>query len=412
MCRLPDFRFVQNEVNDNFSQSDLTKNRFMHTVHFSHSFSKLSETFIYDYVISLDDHGVGVEVVTLNHVNKEDRPFDEVSELKLPLWNVPRLWNFSRDVILGRKTEISSWPVYRKRLKKILRRKKPDILHAHFGPMGVFLAPVAKELGIPLVVTFYGYDISELLEQEFWQKAYLDLAKVADRVTVLSKEMKNRALSIGFSNAQTDVVHLGTKVESIEYQEPSSPAKNFLSVGRLSEKKGHLDSLIAFNSVLETSTEPITYKIIGEGEGRAGIESFIESNGLSDNVILMGSLPHSEVVKEFYKADVFVLNSKTSDSGDKEGTPTVLAEAQAAGLPCLSTFHSGIPEMIPVENHFLLAEEGNTDQMAVNMKRVIEASQEKIKAVSHRGREFIEDNFDVKKEALKFKTIYQELSQK
>lgn len=384
----------------------------MHTIHFSHSFSKLSETFMYDYVTSLEEEGIRVEVITLNHVNKKNRPFDAVRELHLPIWNVPRLWNISRDTILKRKTEVSAWPVYRKKLSKILQQDKPDILHAHFGPMGVLMAPVAEELGIPLVVTFYGYDISELLEQGFWQKAYVDLANVADRITVLSEEMKSRALSNGFSSAQTDVVHLGTKVESIIYQEPSSPARNFLSVGRLSEKKGHIDSLIAFKSVLENAKEPITYKIIGEGEDRKMIEAFIESKGLSENVFLLGGMPHSEVVKELYKADLFVLNSKTSKSGDKEGTPTVLAEAQAAGLPCLSTIHSGIPEMIPEENHFLLAEEGNIEQMAINMERLISASQEEITAISHRGRKFVEENFDVKKEALKFKFIYQELTSK
>jgi len=382
----------------------------MHTVHFSHSFSRLSETFIYDYVTSLQKQDVRADIITLNHINSDERPFDKVRELSLPLWNIPRLWNISRDMIMKRKTEVSAWPVYRNRLRKILQKNKPDIIHAHFGPMGVLIAPVAKELGIPLVVTFYGYDISELLEEEFWRKAYNDLSHTANRVTVLSEEMKERAEEAGFSARQTEVVHLGTNVESVKYRVPSTPVRRFLSVGRLSDKKGHIDSLKAFKSVLEATNTPLVFEIIGEGESRGKIESFIESHRLSKSVSLLGSMPHSQVIKKLYSADVFVLNSKASASGDKEGTPTVLAEAQAAGLPCLSTYHSGIPEMIPEENHILLAEEGNTDQISANMKRIINASKDEIEAISYRGRKHVEENFNVMKEVLKFKKIYQKLS--
>ncbi|NBC27034.1 MAG: glycosyltransferase [Bacteroidetes bacterium] len=381
----------------------------MHTIHFVHTFSKLSETFIYDYLTSLQGQDVRVGVLTFNHVNKEERPFNPVRELKLPAWNIPRVWNIARDKLMGRKTEVAAWPVYRNRLKQLFRRQSPDVLHAHFGPMGTLLAPVADELNIPLVVTFYGYDISELLEEEYWRQAYRDLAKVAARVTVLSKDMKQRALMIGFSDEQIDVIHLGTKIDEISYREPSHPVRRFLSVGRLAEKKGHLDSLRAFNKVMEISKEPLYFRIIGEGKDRQKIRSFIESEGLSENVTLAGSLPHAQVVEAFYQADAFILHSKTASSGDKEGTPTVLAEAQAAGLPCLTTFHSGIPEMIPDKNHKLLAEEGNLSQMASNMQSLIAASEEEIHSISSAGRQHVEDAFDIRREAAKFGEIYKKL---
>ncbi|MEL7835184.1 glycosyltransferase [Fodinibius sp. Rm-B-1B1-1] len=382
----------------------------MRSIHFVHSFSKLSETFIYDYVTSLQSQEVDVEVLTFHHLNEQERPFEPVTTVSLPWWNVGRIWNIARDILLGRDTETSAWPVYRKRLTKLFLDKKPDVLHAHFGPMGVLLAPVAKELNIPLIVTFYGYDISEIINQDYWQKAYRDLSEVADYVTVLSEEMKGRALDIGFAEDQVKVVHLGTRVDNITYRSPSYPMTKFLSIGRLAEKKGHLDTLQAFKEVLDRSDRVLQLNIIGDGDLRQELEEYIQRNNLQDHVQLLGRLPHSKVVEQLQKADAFVLNSKTAASGDKEGTPTVLVEAQAAGLPCISTFHSGIPEIIPEENHQFLAEEGNIEQIIANMMKLLEVSEEEVTEVSKLGRKRVEEAFDVAGEAAKFKQLYQELT--
>lgn len=310
---------------------------------------------------------------------------------------------------MGKNTETSAWPVYRKKLKKLFAIKKPDVLHAHFGPMGVLLAPVARELDIPLIVTFYGYDISELLRQKSWQQAYQQLADQAYYVTVLSEEMKTRALEAGFSEQQTKVVHLGTKVDNIAYHSPGYPIKKFLSIGRLAEKKGHSDSLKAFNKVLQRIDRHIQFDIIGDGELHEDLRDYIEDNGLQDYIRLLGRLPHSQVIEQLNKADVFVLNSKTAASGDKEGTPTVLVEAQAAGLPCISTLHSGIPEIIPEENHRFLAGEGDVEGIASNIMKMLSASEEEVMKISKLGRKRVEESFDVAGEAEKFKNLYEEL---
>lgn len=382
----------------------------MHSVHFVHTFSKLSETFVFDYVTSLQKQKVDVEVFTFHRVHDQERPFEPVTEIALPWWNLDRIWNITRDTVLRKNKETSAWPAYRKRIKELCLDKKPDVLHAHFGPMGVLLAPVAKELHIPLVVTFYGYDISEIIRQDYWKKAYRELAEVVSYVTVLSEEMKERAIRVGFAESQIKVVHLGTRVDNITYCTPSYPVTKFLSIGRLAEKKGHLDTLKAFKSVLDHCDRELQLNIIGDGDLRAQLEEFIQSRGLQDYIQLLGQLPHSKVVEHLQNADAFVLNSKTATSGDKEGTPTVLVEAQAAGLPCISTFHSGIPEIIPEENHKLLAEEGDVEQIISNMVNLLNVSKEELNKISKLGRKRVEEAFDVAGEAAKFKQLYNELT--
>lgn len=381
----------------------------MSVIHFVHSFSKLSETFIYDYITSLKAQKVDVRVFTFNHLNQDERPFEPVHVVGLPLWNLNRIWNIMRDWSLGRDTQISSWPVYQRKLKRMISEQSPDVVHAHFGPMGVLLEPVVRELNIPLVVTFYGYDISEMTNKPYWKKAYRELAETAGCITVLSKEMKARATDLGFSEEQTKVIHLGTNLDSIKYQSPSYPVRHFLSVGRLSEKKGHLDTLKAFKTILKQTDESLRLTIIGEGEDRERLELYIESNDLQEHISLIGSAPHSEVIRYLNKSDAFILNSKTASAGDREGTPTVLVEAQAAGLPCISTFHSGIPEIIPSQNHRFLAEEGNIPQIISNIESLIAAPEDEIREISRRGRKRVEEAFDVMGEAKKFKELYKQL---
>jgi glycosyltransferase involved in cell wall biosynthesis len=381
----------------------------MRVIHFVHSFSKLSETFIYDYITALKQQGVDLRAYTLNRLNPKDRPFEPVYMIKLPLWNLSRIWNITRDLLSGKDTETSAWPAYQTKLMQLLAVDPPDVLHAHFGPMGVLLMPVARTLEIPLVVTFYGYDISKITDESYWKNAYRQLAEFASCITVLSEEMKSRALELGFSEEETKVVHLGVKLDLIKYHRSSHPIRDFISVGRLSEKKGHLDTIAAFSRVLKQTDKPLKLTIIGEGELRPKLETFVKSHHLQHDVLLPCGMPHTKVIEYLYEADAFILNSKTASDGDKEGTPTVLMEAQAAGLPCISTFHAGIPEIIPEENHCFLAEEGNIPQIVSNMQEMIAASEAETKKITRLGRDYVEEFFDVKKEAAKFKSIYEQL---
>jgi colanic acid/amylovoran biosynthesis glycosyltransferase len=224
-------------------------------------------------------------------------------------------------------------------------------------------------------------------------------------VTVLSAEMKERVVELGCPREIVEVIHLSRDLSHFTFSPPNAPVRRFLSVGRLTEKKGHFTALQALKKVRDIGHD-IQLDIVGKGPLQSEVEAFIREQGLSKAVRLHGAVPNHRVLTMMENADAFLLCSETSPSGDREGTPTVLIEAQAMGLPCVTTRHAGIPEVIPEGNHFLLAEEGDAEQVARCIEKIISLETRELTEVSKRGQKRIQNEFSPSREAGKLKKIY------
>jgi glycosyltransferase involved in cell wall biosynthesis len=117
-----------------------------------------------------------------------------------------------------------------------------------------------------------------------------------------------------------------------------------LSVGRAVEKKGYDDLLHALGQLPKNLNWHFTH--IGGGELSDQLKQMGDRLGLSERITWMGARPREEVIKACSEADLFTLPSKLAKSGDRDGLPNVLMEAQSMGLCCLSTSVSAIPELI------------------------------------------------------------------
>lgn len=378
----------------------------MRVIHLCKAFSKLSETFIYDYVVEQQRQGIDARVVAGQRRNATERPYEPVTVLPWPsVWN-PRRLGYRLGEVMGIQTNAGrGWRALWPHLQREVERMQPDVLHAHFGRSGVKAVPVAEQLDLPLVVTFYGYDISQLPREPGWQAAYETIWETAAAVIVLSDDMKRHAEHWGAPPEKIHVVHLARELESFSYRMPHPPLTEAITVGRLTEKKGHFDAVDVVARLVEDD-RAIRLRIVGDGPLREELEAYVQQKNVADHVELMGARSNAEVISLLDAADFFLLCSKTSSSGDREGTPTVLIEAQAVGLPCVSTMHAGIPEMIPEENHLLLAEEGNVEQLTASMWRLFEASEQQVGRISELGRSKIESAFHLPKEVKKMIEIY------
>jgi len=134
--------------------------------HFRQELSTLTEAFIYDYVVEMYQQGGDTHFATLRRVNEDSRPFSNVTVVERPSrWHPRRLWHRALVPFSERKPLHAEWPLVRDRLEEALREIQPDLVHAHFGPAGIIIAPVANPsssaIGCP---TVKNVDFAHLLQ--------------------------------------------------------------------------------------------------------------------------------------------------------------------------------------------------------------------------------------------------------
>ncbi len=380
----------------------------MKVVHFRKIFSQLTETFVYDLLVELDKQKIENHIITIQRKNRVKRPFPHV-EVAIPFGksNPKRLFRkFVGKYIIHHHPKYM-WKASQKKVHDLLIKKEPDVIHAHFGRGGVYMASIAQALNIPFVISFHGHDAFGLTKKKFWSEQYRAIGRQKVIITCVSEYMKNY-LSNYFPENKIRVVHVGKKLDNYCFRLPEKKIENWLSIGRFKEKKGFDDAIKAFSQIVEKYPNQTLRIIGGGGRLKSKMNRLIKELNMEKNIFLLGALPHTEVKQELQHADAFILTSKMAKNGDMEGVPTVLMEAQAVGKPCVSTLHSGIPEVFPECAQSFLAEEKNIDNIVQKIEDLLSCSVEELQKISQAGREKIMQDFNIEKEAKKLIQIYYE----
>lgn len=296
---------------------------------------------------------------------------------------------------------------------KALQVGPVDVLHCHFGSSGIIGAHL-KSLGFckKLVVTFHGLDVSKVILNKNNGHIYKKLFAQADLILPISNLWRDALVSAGAPESKTIVHHLGVDVDNIRTKSTTTNAPEkirIITTARFTEKKGLPFALLAVAEAIKIAPGlEIQYDIIGSGKNFSEIKKLIEDLNLTDTVKLHGSLPHSRVKELLYSSDIFMLPSHTAKNGDQEGIPVSLMEAMAAGLPVLSTRHSGIPELIQNGHSGILVEEKNHQQLAeaiIHLSRNPETRNQ----LASNGRRTIEQKFNANTQNSELITMYKQL---
>ena len=288
------------------------------------------------------------------------------------------------------------------RLRALVGASPTDVLHCHFGDLGLLYAEPASLLGIPQVVTFHGHDWSRV-PLERGKDVYRPLFERVGRVTVLGDYMRDRLRELGCPDSIMRRLRLGVDVSEFDYRErtlpPSGEPIRLLTVARFTEKKGLEYGLDALARVLASrrggNGREIRYDIIGDGPLRPELEDRVASLGLGDCVRFLGTRDQAAVRRAMMEAHVFLLPSVTAADGDQEGIPTVLLEASSTGLPAISTWHSGVPDaVIDGETGFLVPER-DVEALADRLGRMLD-DPGLWRTLGSNGRRYIEDSYNVR----------------
>lgn len=299
--------------------------------------------------------------------------------------------------------------------QKEIRQHKVKLLHAHFGPIGIQFLPVAMRMRLPLLTSFHGYDVYSLPRQKSYLSQLRDLFAYGYRFLVLSRHMKEDVNKLGCPANKVIVHHVGIDLSQFAYRTPmrQDSRVRILTVCNFMEKKG-LRYLVKAMAIVCNNFPNIYLCLVGRAhfEGalreKQVVERLIKELELTDSVVLLGARDYFEIQEEYKQADLFVLPSVTAENGDKEGVPTVLMEAQACGLPVVSTYHSGIPEVVIDGKSGYLVPERNVSALADSICRLI-VERDKWETMGKIGRSHIEKNYNVVIQREKLQKIYEQV---
>lgn len=272
-------------------------------------------------------------------------------------------------------------------------KRRYDILHAHFGPVGNSFRFARTLWRAPFVVSFHGYDFTSAIKKS-GPAIYRHLFREANAVTANSDFMSNKLVEIGCGPEKIHKLRYGVdagQLSALKSNVQSDGKVTILTVGRLVEKKGIEVSIRAFAEAHKTNPQ-MRYDIVGDGPLRSKLQMLIAELGVSDLVTLHGAKDGRFISDLLSRAEIFILASVTAADGDQEGTPVSLLEAQAAGVPVISTRHSGIPEIVQDGVTGLLTAERDVAALSQQIDFLVQHPESRRK-MADAGRGFVSKNF-------------------
>jgi glycosyltransferase involved in cell wall biosynthesis len=177
-----------------------------------------------------------------------------------------------------------------------------------------------------------------------------------------------------------------------------------LSVGRLVEKKGFPDLLLACARLKERG-KAFRLAIYGEGPLRDELLAMIERHGLQGLVDLPGAIAQRDLIPIFRNAELFALAPFVTEDGDRDGVPNVLVEAMACGLPVVSTAVSGIPELVVPGVNGLLVAPHDPDALADGLAALLDDPARRAQLGAEARRTVVE-SFDLRAAARELAALY------
>jgi glycosyltransferase involved in cell wall biosynthesis len=291
----------------------------------------------------------------------------------------------------------------------LLRKLDFDHIHAHFMDRSVIVTLVmSRILGKSYSFTAHASDI-------FIKPALMRLKLRNARFVVTVSKFNREHFQRVAPNFPAEKIHiLHPWVDPEKFSPPAAVPREgdrfrILSVGRLVEKKGHVDLIRAAQLLRERGLD-FECRIAGGGPLQLMLESEITRLGLKDHVILLGEQSQSQILELLGNwADVFVLPCVIAHNGDRDGMPVSIAEAMSMKLPVISTDIIGIRELVQPGVGFLVRPQDPLD-LSRALEQIMGMGPEERRAMGQCGREVVEAEFNLTKGVLELAALFRNQS--
>lgn len=346
---------------------------------------------------SIDNNRIDMRLCFFRHIQDELFTFEKRSrELGLDYCEIRHRGRFDLSAFL--------------KLRRIISDFRPDIVHSHDYKASFFSRVVTRKRHVRTVATSHGWTGSGFVEKNVYYPGDRRVLRSFDHVIAVSDDIRKTLIRGGVSPNRISVLLNGISKDFVASPRTRESVRrdfdllegDFVlgAVGRIEHQKRFDLMLVAFQQVLQ----PIPHAkllIIGEGSLRSSIQAQIAQMGLSGSCRMLG---HCDDMPKVYKAfDMLV------QSSDYEGTPTVIVEAMALGIPVVATNAGGTAQLAIPNEHALIVPCGDMNGLA---RAVVRAHQEpdetQRRVVAARTRAETELTFERRTE--KLTRLYESLS--
>lgn len=301
-------------------------------------------------------------------------------------------------------------------VRQAMKRQPPrpiGLVHAYrLYPNGVAATALARQLGLPVVVTALGSDVhthprrlptvGTLVKQ---------VLRDADRLVAVSRDLAAQMTELAAPRQPVEVVYNGVDDSRFFPAADVSSSRRSLGlpemgvgvcfVGRLVPTKGLPELLAAYRTLAQGVGGQSWLAVIGDGPMASEVAAW--AAGTEQRVVLPGAVPHEDVGHWLRASDILVLPSHN------EGLPNVILEAMACGLAVLATSVGGIPEAVIDGETGLLCPVGDVEALARRLTELI-VDEPRRRAMGVRAASRARSQFGWKQSAEALVRIYGEIA--